>query len=524
MVLMAACEKDIVEEPNNNNESAPVLRNETVNSLSYDSYSITSEYENPFEGVALHQPSAIGLVESATQSALKSAETDKDYFLFEMTSDSFRMVRGKEENELLFRNVQRMERINDTWQILTGGWGAYQGEIILVTHEEQIDYSIEVSTDTIFTTDTVFIADYNRNKYHDKGDTVCHRVSTAKYNEKIYVQITYTYSDTLSFHSDTIETPKEKSYKSLLLNIKTGDLYDMGRTIWNPLSEGYAYMQPGFYDYNPDNNSVYFFLGTLEIGKLKLNELELEVINMPKEPVEFPITDIGSWCILENDHVLFSREGLKCYIPGSGIRTKNNWMDSSPPFQAIHWRGKDNQRYLCSGVTANVYSVKLENDSIILKDMGYTSVHHSTELGEPGILPGFAGHYHIVNHEGTKWYYDGSMYYSFDEDMKEIRSFSIANGIFTNGIVSYVNSGGSIYKVDFDQMDVNFIFATPEAELDDIHFSINTSGNLILSGFRLFDLKNVYVEYDGNTGEKLNEWEETNSPPENQIYQLSKIF
>ena len=298
----------------------------------------------------------------------------------------------------------------------------------------------------------------------------------------------------------------------------------MGRAIWNPLSEGYAYMQPGFYDYNPENNSVYFFLGAFEIGKLKLNELVLEVINMPKEPVEFPITDIGSWCVLENDHVLFSREGLKCYIPGSGIRTKNNWMDSSPPFQAIHWRGKDNQRYLCSGVTANVYSVKLENDSIILKDMGYTSVHHSTELGEPGILPEFAGHYHIVNHEGTKWYYDGSMYYSFDEDMKEIRSFSIANGIFTNGIVSYVNSGGSIYKVDFDQMDVDFIFTTPEAELDNIHFSINTSGNLILSGFRLFDLKNVYVEYDGKTGEKLNEWEETNSPPENQIYQLSKIF
>jgi hypothetical protein len=73
-------------------------------------------------------------------------------------------------------------------------------------------------------------------------------------------------------------------------------------------------------------------------------------------------------------------------------------------------------------------------------------------------------------------------------------------------------------------MDVDFIFTTPGAELDNIHFSINTSGNLILSGFRLFDLKNVYVEYDGKTGEKLNEWEETNSPPENQIYQLSKIF
>jgi hypothetical protein len=521
---LGACEKDIVEEPNNDTESVPVLRNETVNTLTYDSYSVTNGYENPFEGVTLHQPSAIGLVQSATQSTLKFTETDKDYFLYEMVSDSFRMVLGKEENELLFRNVQRMDRINDTWQILTGGWGAYQGEIILVTHEEQIEYAVEVSTDSIFTTDTVFIADYNRNKYRDKGDTICHEVDTTKYNEKIYVQITSTYSDTLSFQTDTIRTPKEKTYKTLLLNIKTGDLYDIGRAIWNPLSEGYAYMQPGFYDYNPENNSVYFFLGTFEIGKLKLSDLELEVIHMPEEPVEFPITDIGSWCVLDNDQVLFSRQGLKCYIPGSGIRTKNNWMDSSPPFQALHWRGKNNQRYLCSGITANVYSVRIENDSIILHDMGYTSVHYSTELGEPGILPEFAGHYHVVNHEGTNWYYDGSMYYSFDEEMKEIRSFSIANGIFTNGIVSYVNSEGSIYKVDFDQMDVDFVFTAPEAELDNIHFSINASGNLILSGFRLYDLKNVYVEYDGNTGEKLNEWEETYSPPENQIYQFSKIF
>jgi hypothetical protein len=173
-VFLTACEKDIVEEPNNDNESGsisnnsePVLRNETVNSLSSDSYSIISSYENPFEGVALHQPSAIGLVKSAMPSTLKSEETDQDYFLFEMTSDSFRMVRGKEGNEILFRNVQRMDHINDTWQILTGAWGAYQGEIILVTPEGQIDYSVEVSIDSIFTSDTVFIADYNRNKYKD---------------------------------------------------------------------------------------------------------------------------------------------------------------------------------------------------------------------------------------------------------------------------------------------------------------------------------------------------------------------
>jgi hypothetical protein len=526
MVLLAACEKEIVgeQEPFSPGDAEPVLRNETVNSVSSDSYSVNQSFENPFEGVELHQPSAIGLVKSGKRDLHKSTGTEEDYFLYEMASDSFRMVYGKEGNEILFRNVQRMDRINDTWQILTGGWGAYQGEIILVTQEEQINYAVEVSTDSIFTSDTVFIADYNRNKYRDKGDTLFHTIDTAKYKDHIYVQLTYLYTDTLSFQADTLTVLKEKTYKSLLMNTGTGDLYDIGRSIWNPLSEGYAYMQPGFYDYDPDINSVYFFLGTFQIGKINLNEVALEIINMPTEPLEFPITDRGTWCVLEDDHVLFPHQGLKCYIPGSGIRSKTNWPDPLPTFQALHWRGKDNQRYLCSGVAAQVYSVRMENDSIILDDMEYTSVHQSTALGEPGILPEFAGQYHVVNHNGASWYYDGMMYYSFHEDQKEIRSFSIANGVFTNGMVSFVNSGGNIYKVDFDQMDVEFLFSATASELDNVQFSINTSGNPILSGFRLYDLKSVYIEYDGSTGEKLNEWEETNTPPETQIIHLSSIF
>lgn len=94
----------------------------------------------------------------------------------------------------------------------------------------------------------------------------------------------------------------------------------------------------------------------------------------------------------------------------------------------------------------------------------------------------------------------------------------------TNGLKSFLVDGTQVYEVSIDQMNANLILDYNTEGLESASISINADNNIILTGFRLYDLKNVVIEYNGETGEKIQEWDESNAPAENMVIQLSPVF
>lgn len=537
--FICGCEKDPSEEPDKNQEGTyhiaktrPTLRNESVSSSVLENEYIENHFSNPFKSMVLHNPTALGLVETTSPGSKKSDGEEALYHLYEYASDSFRMVKGQEGNEIMFRNVSRMDRINNSWQIITGKWVNMEGEVILETPEMEIAIEYEIEVDSIYMSDTIPANNQENNSYADLGDTLFIRADTTVFNDTLWIQQLYTYTDTSVVDADTSYTIAQNLYQSLLLNTNSGDLYEVGIPVWNPQSEAECFFQPGFYDYNPENNAVYFAKNYKEIVKIDLNDLRVSITTLPSEPYSFQIDYYtGRWCVLENENILFTNHNggttgnsIFCYIPGSGMRTATNWSDETVPFNSMHWRGKDNKRYMCSGYTEHLYTVELSGDTILYTEVPVSFDHHESRYGEPGIAKEFGAAFHKILHNGETWFYDGQMYFTYNEEQKKFKSFSICGEIFNNGFSSYLYSQNSVYRVDFDQMDASYLFTIDSEDLSDPQISLNSNNNFLISGFRLYDLKSVVMEYDGETGEKINEWEEENAPPSTQVYQMSPVF
>ncbi|MGC9343484.1 MAG: hypothetical protein ACP5E3_12340 [Bacteroidales bacterium] len=526
-LLLSSCEEEDMEDPGNNQDekpvisySRPVLKDGSVSITNYDSYSIVEDYQNPFKAVELNDPTALGLVVAETDGTKKSGSGEGNaHYLYEKAAGKFSMVKGKQGNKIRFRNVKRLERINSDWQIFTR-----EGQFIfLETSELQIDVSVEISVDSVFLSDTVAIASAMDGEYSNIGDTVFVAADTIIYNDTLWIQEVYTFTDTVSTQSDTIEVVKEEAYQALLLNTTTGDLYDIAAEIYNPVGDGSNnYMRDDFFDYDPANNCIYFYLSELELGKVNLSDLTLEIINMPEDPVRLGLSEIGAWCVLENDNVLLPNYKVSCYIPGQGLRTLHNLSDMYPAFQSLNWRGKDNKRYMLTGISQNIFTVELKGDSIIFDEVDITVSSGSTKWGDYN--PEFAGQRQSLIHNGERWFYDGSACYCYNEEESALKYFNIQGELMTNGLKSFLVDGTQVYEVSIDQMNANLILDYNTEGLESASISINADNNIILTGFRLYDLKNVVIEYNGETGEKIQEWDESNAPPENMVIQLSPVF
>ena len=73
--------------------SRPELHEGSTSSTTSTSQTINQNFQNPFEGVDLHDPSAIALVSTKNNSVKKSYQEDPvetTYNLYEVISDSFK--------------------------------------------------------------------------------------------------------------------------------------------------------------------------------------------------------------------------------------------------------------------------------------------------------------------------------------------------------------------------------------------------------------------------------------------------
>ena len=102
----------------------------------------------------MHDPSAIALVSLTNSSVKKSIQEDPPrttYCLYEATSDNFRLIRGKEGNEIFLSGIFSLYRINYSWHL----FGGENMDITISTDEMVVDYTYEIKTDSIFMSDTI---------------------------------------------------------------------------------------------------------------------------------------------------------------------------------------------------------------------------------------------------------------------------------------------------------------------------------------------------------------------------------
>ena len=187
--------------------------------------------------------------------------------------------------------------------------GRADGLITMYSGDLSITEEIDISIDSIFDADTVTIAaatglwdnEVAGILLESLGDTVLTRADTTSYNDTLWIQNSYVFTDTLNVYEDSSFTIESESFESLLLNVNTGDLYDINRKIWNTGSsdEGYQLKALSIFDYDPESDKVYFEISENELGRLDLNTLSLEIENLP-----YPL--------MENGHRTWAGGSKKC--------------------------------------------------------------------------------------------------------------------------------------------------------------------------------------------------------------------
>ena len=535
-VAMISCEKEIIDDKDDDDsdptisDTRPLLVNGTNSATSYENESETNGFENPFDAVSLHNPETLALVNSGESSAKKTESVDPGeiYILYEISADNFEMVQGEEGNDLYFQGITGVKRINDTWQIFGGG-----GESVkLITKELTINYEYEIQSDSIFKADTIPIADASGEPYENLGDTLFISADTAIFNDTLWIQLSYAYTDTIDIQIDTLETEKSVLYKSLLLNTKNGGLYDLGAQV--SINQVYWRFSDVF-QYRESENVLYFRnITENQICKLDLTSLSLETFSLP-----YKID--GIWSEVDGKFFFYNYDHYPkafCYIPGSGLITKSN-IGPDPEIGTC-WTGDQNTYFWIRGVQGNIitpqglledpnvysmFTLEIRNDSLI-----FSPVQIITELEDFSSSIGEHIQFEICN-ESSRWFFHGGydIAWTFDEETSQIEvwnfgePYEVLQNRISNGQDIHISLfNNTIYKLDISVPSLEeFIHIT---ELDISGFSVGYEHNIFVSGRRFSDLNDATIEYDGETGEKIEEWIQENAPPESTISFLSPIF
>ena len=495
-------------------------------------------YNNKFSSVKLNRPQALAVVKrNITSKKTLQDYIPGEYYLYELVDTGFHLVLGTEGNIFTLSNLASISRINETWQILTGTRAA-SGKITLTSADMTIQLYADVRIDTIYDADTVSVADSDLNPgvFDDEisgtitsnpADTLYITSDTIVYNDTLWIEHIYTFTDTLESYLDTLYTVQSEQFNTLLLNVENGNLFDIGKAVIDPgVDNQYApYYGKDVFDYDAVNELVYFELSNDEIGKLDLNSLNLEVINLPysfERPLEL------KWAMLEDGNI-FAHMGNKnaLYIPGVGVRTKTNidyWEYF--PFQSLHWRNSENQRMMLMlhMETSKIFLPQLRNDSIIFTDHPF--VFQALGIDFPQYEKELFGQLRSIWAGNEKWSVSLEYLFTFNEEtntMKVIRAND--ENILTNG-------NGRVYRItetkieliDFENFRFQEICDLTFLEMDIHEVRVNMEGNIVITGFRYFDLTDVVLEFDGETGELLNEWEESNAPVDIEVLQLVPVF
>jgi len=80
--------------------------------------------------------------------------------------------------------------------------------------------------------------------------------------------------------------------------------------------------------------------------------------------------------------------------------------------------------------------------------------------------PELAGHRQSLIHNGERWFYDGSSFYSYNEEESTLKYFNIRGELMTNGLKSFLIDGTHVYEVNIDQMNANMILDYSNEDLE----------------------------------------------------------
>jgi len=516
----------------------PNFFNGTVSSTETSQDSVHFNYENPFQGVELHNPTHLALIKKdSVVFNKKSTQFEEDpsqvYGLFELLDDSLQELSGVEGNQISFRGIRNIKQIDNTWML-------YYGDdfFALDTYEKKIDYSYQVKVDTIFMTDTISLKTSSFKPYSNRGDSIWLSTDTLSYRDTLWVQVRYRHRDTIQTHIDTSHITKTKKFQILLLHTSTGNIYNIEATV----NEGRVDKSEIFII---RDDVLYFQCSSQCIAKVDLNDLTFETIQLPYaiEP---------SWTVVEGNIFFFNYNQFPkafCYKPGQGLITKSN-IGFDPDIGSI-WDYEQSPHVWIRGVQGDVryssgeifntsgiyslFSLSLENDSMVFIPITIqTEFTTGDEIGQ--YFGSSIGDYcnKILKYRDERWFFNitDQIAWTYNSVTDSIEIFDYRGKVVDWEVLGnmemvdgqryhYSLYNNSVYRLDIEVPSINKLFDMFEMDIES--FNIGTNSNFFVSGIRFSDLNNVTVEYDGATGAKLNEWVQENAPLETKIVYLTPI-
>ena len=409
-----------------------------------------------------HNPSSIALVKAKEASKKKSSvfEEGKDYYyIYEIANDSFKVVNSKDGHEVYFSGIGGILKINQDWQLISR----------------------------------------------------MHQINSKQFTiYKVYNDTTITYNT-----------------DEILLNIKTGDLYEIDLMLDFGIHDTYR-SEPFHYD--SLTNSLYLRgeFPNPPFCRINLNNLSEEVFDLP-----FKMSPTDFWCVIDN--MIFytsSWDGVPkflCYKPNVGYITNTNFENYSIDHKLRYgFQGKN-------GFYFGTYTESPEEDSKFLKlfirndSMIFESITPniiSSSNSELELEYALNRQLKPINNGNQTWYFIRFLLWTFDDTNNTLYAIELENNpskVISDGFKHYGLVGDVIYRYDLDALRTSEFISinTTNLQIEDVF--IGYESNLFVEGWRLSDFKNVVIEYDGITGEKISETISEEALPQSFITYLSPI-
>ncbi len=447
------------------------------------------------EDLSLHNPMSIALVKTNNSFKKRGIHEEEDfiYTLYEKSKDSFNLVTGTAGNQIYFTGSElELFRLNKKWQFLastTGGGGAGRTNIVMTIESLEIDGN-----------------------------------------------------------SDTIITRNESTLGILLINIETGNLYDI-IDVEPDFEYGYTWRNIELFYYNDSLKDFYFKTRYGLIGKVNLADLSFEKIDLLQD-----ISTLGWHCeiwgvldgyfIFADNSITEDVPSVFSYKPNQGIIVKSNIDNSMNVVFNSCFEGKDNLYFEGSGdslgfmlnpqneIIWRLATPIIRNDSLVFlfKDFVLDIFNDvdtkSVEL--PQIIDGTSV-FRPIYYNNQKWRFSQNNIWCIEEDIKHVKVIELEDKVeihrectkVSDRYIFSSNFSNELYKVDLEEKSVTLFLKLEDINLSS--FNLGSNSNIFIKGLRYSDLQNIVFEYDCESGEKLGEWLEEDAPTESNIVFLSPI-
>jgi hypothetical protein len=296
--------------------------------------------------------------------------------------------------------------------------------------------------------------------------------------------------------------------------------------------------------------NILYFRANSGIGKVNLEDLSFEEIQLPY--------GFDSWTVVECNIFFFGLGQFPkafCYNPGGGLITKSNAgvnpdvglvtdYEEIPHVWIRGFQG-DVRYYTTEGkdrwVTVeqpgfySPFVLSLDGDSMV-----FTPAPVLTEFTTPDPIYEYFGssigdyREKVLIYKGETWNFNitDKITWAYNSESDSIRIYDYEYDIPDWEVMGRMNLTdgqryhfslyeNSVYRLDIEERTVVKMFDVFDMEI--YEFRIGANSNFFISGRKFSDFSDVIVEYDSETGARLNEWITGNSPPKTNIVYLTPI-